>query len=106
MQTIKTIGDIMETFDIKNIRPLTDFRNNMKEYIGELKKNKKPIILTQHGKGTAVLLDAEKYQELQDQIDFMRKVALGLDDIKNNRVHPFSEVVSEIDTIISQAETK
>ena len=96
----------MESLDIKNIRPLTDFRNNMKEYISELKTNKKPIILTQHGKGTAVLLDAEKYQELQDQIDFMRKVALGLDDVKNNRIHPFSEAISEIDDIIKQAEKK
>lgn len=96
----------METFDVKNIRPLTDFRNHMKEYIRELKINKKPLILTQHGKGTAVLLDAEKYQELQDQIDFMRKVALGLEDVKNNRIHPFSEAISEIDKMITQAETK
>lgn len=103
---IITIGDIMETLDLKNIKPLTDFRKNMKEYINELKSNKKPIILTQHGKGTAVILDAEKYQELQDQIDFMRRIALGLDDIKNNRVHPFSETINEIDNIISQAEKK
>ena len=96
----------METLDVKNIKPLTEFRNHMKEYISELKIHKKPIILTQHGKGTAVLLDVEKYQELQDQIDFMRKVALGLDEMKNNRVHPFSEAVSEIDNIISQAEKK
>jgi len=47
----------------------------MKEYINELRINKRPIILTQHGKSAAVLMDAEKLQELQDQIDFMRKVA-------------------------------
>ena len=103
---VPIIGDVMENLDVKNIKPLTDFRNNMKEYIRELKINKKPIILTQHGKGTAVLLDADKYQELQDQIDFMRKVALGLDDLKNNRIHPFSEAISEIENIITRAETK
>jgi len=96
----------METFDIKNIKPLTDFRKNMKKYISELKSNKKPIILTQHGKGTAVILDSEKYQELQDEIDFMRRVALGLDDIKNNRIHPFSEAIDEIDNLILQAGKK
>lgn len=96
----------MEKIDINNIRPLTDFRNNMKQYISELKANKKPIILTQHGTGAAVLLDAQKYQELQDQIDFMKKVALGLDDIKNNRVHPFSEAVNDIEGILAKAENK
>jgi len=78
----------------------------LKEYISELKSNKKPIILTQHGKGTAVILDAGKYQELQDQIDFMRKVTLGLDDMKKNRIHPFSEAMNDIDKIISQAGKK
>ena len=70
----------METIDVSNIRPLTDFRNNMKEYIKELNDNKKPIVLTQHGKSAAVLLHAEKFQEMQDQIEFMHKVAQGLED--------------------------
>ena len=46
----------METIDVKNIRPLTDFRNKMKEYIKELNEHKKAIILTQHGKSAAVLM--------------------------------------------------
>jgi len=96
----------METFDIKNIKPLTEFRNHMKEYIRELTIHKKPIILTQHGKGTAILLDAEKCQELLDQIDFMKKAALGPDEIKNNCIFPVSDVISEIDNIISLAEKK
>lgn len=94
----------MEPIDIKNIRPLTEFRNHMREYIKELNVHKKPIILTQHGKGVAVLLDAEKYQELQDQIVFMERVAWGLEDLKNNRTHSFSEVADEIENIISEAE--
>ena len=55
----------METIDVSNIRPLTDFRNKMKEYIKELNENKRPIVLTQHGKSAAVLLHAEKFQEMQ-----------------------------------------
>lgn len=81
----------METIDVNNIRPLTDFRNKMKEYIKELNEHKKPIILTQHGKSAAVLLSAEKFQEMQDQIEFMRKVAQGLEDYKSNRVHSFQD---------------
>ena len=91
----------METFDVKNIKPLTDFRNHIKKYIEELNTTKKPIILTQHGKSAAVLLDAEKYQEMQDQIEFMRKVTLGLEDYKDNRIHTFTEVFNDIDKTIS-----
>jgi len=94
----------METIDVSNIRPLTDFRNNMKEYIKELNENKKPIVLTQHGKSAAVLLHAEKFQEMQDEIEFMRKVAQGLEDYKSNRVHSFEEAFDAVDKIIAAAE--
>jgi len=94
----------MYSFDIKNIRPLTEFRNHIKDYIEELKINKKPIILTQHGKSAAVLLDPDKFQELQDQIEFMRNVALGLDDVKNQRFHSFEEVMDDVEHIISKSD--
>ncbi len=94
----------METLDVNNIRPLTDFRNKMKEYIKELNENKKPIILTQHGKSAAVLLNAEKFQEMQDQIEFMRKVAQGLEDYKSSRVHSIQDTFDAVDRIINAAE--
>lgn len=93
----------METIDVNNIRPLTDFRNKMKEYIKELNENKRPIVLTQHGKSAAVLLDAEKFQEMQDQIEFMRNVVQGLEDYKNNRVHSVQEAFDAVDKIIETA---
>ena len=96
----------METIDVKNIRPLTDFRNKMKEYIKELNEHKKPIVLTQHGKSAAVLLSAEKFQEMQDQIEFMRKVAQGLEDYKSSRVHSIQDTFDAVDRIINAAEKR
>lgn len=93
----------MYSVDIKNIRPLTEFRNHLKEYIEELKINKKPIVLTQHGKSAAVLLDPDQFQELQDQIEFMRKVALGLEDVKNKRFLSMNEVMDDVENIISKS---
>ena len=95
----------MQSFDLSNIRPLTDFRNNMKDYIKELNDNKKPIILTQHGKSAAVLLDAEKYQEIQDQLEFMRKVALGISEYNNDQTLSVSEVFDGLEKTV-QSSTK
>ena len=94
----------MYSIDVKNIKPLTEFRNHVKEFIKELHINKKPIILTQHGKSAAVLLDPDKFQELQDQIEFMKKVALGLDDVKNNKLHTFDNIKNDVEKIISNSE--
>jgi len=91
----------MYNIDIRNITPLTDFRNNIKKYLKEISVHKKPIILTQHGKSAAVIMDAEKYQEMQDQIDFMRKVTLGLEDYREGRTALADDVFNEIDQILS-----
>ncbi len=96
----------MESIDVNNIRPLTDFRNKMKEYIKELNEHKKPIILTQQGKSAAVLLNAEKFQEMQDQIEFMRKVAQGLEDYQSSRVHSIQDTFDAVDRIINAAEKR
>jgi len=96
----------METLDVNNIRPLTDFGNKMKEYIKEINEHKKPIVLTQHGKSAAVLLSAEKFQEMQDQIEFMRKVAQGLEDYKSGRVHSIQDTFDAVDRIIDAAEKR
>jgi antitoxin YefM len=91
----------MYDIDIRNITPLTDFRNNIKKYLEEISIHKKPIVLTQHGKSAAVIMDAGKYQEMQDQIDFMRKVTLGLEDYREGRIVPVDAVFNEIDQMFS-----
>jgi antitoxin YefM len=91
----------MYNIDIRNITPLTEFRNNIKKYLEEISIHKKPVIITQHGKSAAVIMDAEKYQEMQDQIDFMRKVILGLEDYREGRTVPADDVFNEIDVILS-----
>ena len=92
--------------NVINTRPVIDFQNNVSQYLKELKKNKKPLVLTENGKSAAVLLSAEQFQEMQDQLDFMRKVAQGLEDYKNDRVHSVDETFGEIEKVIETAEKR
>ncbi len=91
----------MYIINLKNIVPLTDFRNNVKNYLQELSVHKQPIVLTQHGKSAAVILDAERYQQMQDQMDFMRKVATGLEEQREDRAVSLEQVSNDIDLILS-----
>jgi len=91
----------MYVINLKNIVPLTDFRNNVKKYLQELSVHKQPIVLTQHGKSAAVILDAERYQQMQDQMDFMRKVATGVEERREDRSVSLEQVSNDIDLILS-----
>jgi PHD/YefM family antitoxin component YafN of YafNO toxin-antitoxin module len=72
----------------------------------ELGVSKKPLLLTQHGKSVAVLVDAEQYQKMLDQITFMQSVAEGLEDYRNNRTIPAETLFASLDKMIAESETK
>jgi prevent-host-death family protein len=89
----------MNSIDVKNILPLTDFRNQMKKYLKELEVSQKPIILTQHGKSAAVLLSAEAFQKMQDEIEFLKKIAHGLDDYKQGHIYSADKTFEETEAL-------
>ena len=82
----------------KDIQAMTTFRRNPAKFLSQLKKTKKPLILTVNGKAEAVVQDAEAYQRLLDiaaQADEMEGIRQGLEDVKKGRVRPARDVLEE-----------
>ena len=50
----------------KDIQSLTNFRRNSGKFLKQIKKSKRPIVLTVNGKAEAIVQDAEEYQRLLD----------------------------------------
>lgn len=59
----------------QDIRPLADFRANLAAVVRQVQRTKRPVILTQHGRSAAVLVDAAEYEALLDR-------AALLDDVR------------------------
>ena len=55
----------------QDIRPLSEFRKNAASFIELVQKQKRSIVLTQHGKSAAVLVDVAEYQRMIDKLDKM-----------------------------------
>ncbi len=67
----------------------------------QLKKSKRPMVLTVKGKAAAVVQDAEAYQRLLDLAagsDVNEAVRQGLDDVAHGRSREASQVFAEIRT--------
>jgi prevent-host-death family protein len=58
----------------QDIQPLSEFRKHAADFIDRIKKQKKSIVLTQHGKSAAVLVDVSEYQRMVDKIDLMEEL--------------------------------
>ena len=82
----------------KDIQPLTTFRRKPREFLRQLRKSKRPVVLTVNGKAQAVVQDAEAYQRLLDiaaRADVFEAIRQGLDDAAQGRTRPAREVFAE-----------
>ncbi|MBF0182311.1 MAG: type II toxin-antitoxin system Phd/YefM family antitoxin [Magnetococcales bacterium] len=60
---------------VEDIRPLTEFKRDTAHFISHLRETGRPAILTVNGKPALVVMDAEAWQEAQDQIEQARTVS-------------------------------
>ena len=60
-----------------DIKPLTEFRANAANFVKQVKESKRPIVLTQHGKSTAVLVDVAEYQSIIEKLELLQEVQLA-----------------------------
>lgn len=61
--------------DLREVRSVTEFQRNVKQYVARLKQKKTPLVLTINGRAELVVQDAESYQELLDRLDRAEAVA-------------------------------
>ena len=83
----------------KDIQSLTTFRRRSGDFMRQLKKSKRPVVLTVKGKAEAVVQDAAAYQRLLDiaaKADVYEAIRQGLDDVAHGRTRPAEEVFEEI----------
>jgi len=84
----------------KDIQSLTTFRRSSGNFMKQLKKTKRPVVLTVNGKAAAVVQDAAAYQRLLDIAacaDANEGIRQGLDDSMHNRVRPVTEFFAEFE---------
>jgi len=84
----------------KDIQSLTTFRRRSGDFMKQIKKSKRPVVLTVKGKAAAVVQDAESYQRLLDiaaGADAQEGIRQGLEDVKKGRVRPVREFFAEFE---------
>ncbi|HKM48443.1 MAG TPA: type II toxin-antitoxin system Phd/YefM family antitoxin [Terriglobales bacterium] len=82
----------------KDIQSLTTFRRQSADFLKQLKKSKRPVVLTVNGKAAAVVQDAKAYQRLLDlaaRADEHEAIRQGLEDVAHGRTRPAKEFFEE-----------
>jgi prevent-host-death family protein len=83
-----------------DIQSLTTFRRSSGDFMKQLKRTKRPVVLTVNGKAAAVVQDAEAYQRLLDiaaRADSEEGIRQGLDDAAKGSTRPATEFFEEFE---------
>jgi prevent-host-death family protein len=87
--------------DITNdIQSLTTFRRRSGDFMKQLKKTQRPVVLTVKGKAAAIVQDAEAYQRLLDiaaWADSGEGIRQGLEDARRGKVRPARELFADFE---------
>ena len=65
----------------EDIRPLSEFRANTAAFIEQIRTTRRPIVLTQHGRGTAVLISVDEYERMVERLAVLEDVRLAEEQI-------------------------
>jgi len=85
--------------DLREVRSVTEFQRNLKDYVGRLKENKTPLVLTVNGRAELVVQDAESYQVMLERLERAETLAAikrGIDQFERREAIPLDEAEKEL----------
>ena len=80
----------------EDVVPLGDMKVNPGKIVRRVDETGRPVLLTSHGRGVAVVQALSDYEAAQEEREFMRAVVAGLADVDAGRVPPLDEVKSRL----------
>jgi prevent-host-death family protein len=85
----------------EDIISLTEFKNDAAGWIKRLEK-RPPVVLTQNGKGVAVVQSYEEYERSRVQLALLMRVNRALADDRAGRSIPHVQVMQEMRDLLKQ----
>ena len=80
----------------QDVQPLSAFRANAAGFLEHVRTTKRPLVLTQHGKSAAVVLDVDEYEALVDQVELIRDIRDAKAEMARGEGIDHDEVVAEL----------
>lgn len=82
----------------EDVIPLSDLKVNPGKVIGRTNDTHRPILLTNRGRGVAVVQSLEDYEKTAEELRFVKAVAQGLADIREGNTFTLAEAKNILGT--------
>ena len=75
----------------KDIKPMSEFRAHTAACIQQVQKSKRPVVITNHGKSAAVLIDVAEFESIFQRLELLEDIAAGESQIDAGKGIPHNK---------------
>jgi prevent-host-death family protein len=84
-----------------DIIPITDLRRDAAAALKRVKPSRRPVVITERGRATAVLLSLEAYVRSEQERQILQLLARGEQEIKAGRGFDLDDVLADADNLLA-----
>jgi prevent-host-death family protein len=81
--------------------PVSELRHDAARVLKHAKKSRTPVVITQRGQATAILLGLDAYKRFEAEREILALLARGENEIAAGHGHSLEEVLAEADSLLS-----
>ena len=82
------------------IVPISDLREDAANILDRMRKSHEPVVITQRGRATAVMVSVEEYERAAHEREILHLLVQGDKEVASGRGHELEEVFKEADRIL------
>lgn len=75
------LGAIFRIMRATSVRPITDLKTHTKEVIDQAIDSGEPVLITQNGRASVVVIDAKRYDDAQATLAMLKLLAQSQDSL-------------------------
>lgn len=87
---------------IPDIVPISDLRQNAAAVLKRVRSSREPVIITQRGRASAVMLSVTAYEESEEERRILKALAKGDREIREGKGYSLDAVLGEADLMLNE----
>ena len=87
---------------IPDIVPISDLRQNAAAVLKRVRSSREPVIITQRGRASAVMLSVTAYEESEEERRILKALAQGDREIQAEKGYSLDAVLGEADLMLNE----
>ena len=80
----------------EDIRPLSEFRAGVASFVKQVNDTRRPMVLTQHGRGVAVLVDIREFEVMRERLAILEDIAAAEEQLAAGGGIPHEEAKARV----------